>query len=265
MDYRGKHVVVTGCASGIGRATAALLLERGADVHGLDLRPCDLALGRFTPLDLADPASITAGIAAVGGDVHALFNCAGVPPTLPPSDVFRINFAGTRMLADGIASRMSAGAAIVNVSSNGGADWAAHLSDLQELVAAPSFADAMAWFEARPEAAKRAYSMSKEAVIVWTLASSARLITQGIRVNCTTPGAVQTPMLDEIERTTPAALIDRVAQPFGRRSSPEEQAWPLLFLNSDVAAYLNGVILPVDGGFIAAQSLAADRQPVGRK
>lgn len=264
-DYKNRHVVVTGCASGIGRATAALLVDMGAKVHGLDVKSCDLALDRFTMLDLADPESIENAVAEVGNGVQALFNCAGVPPTLPPLDVFKVNFAGTRMLAEGVASGMGRGSAIVNVSSNGGAGWASHLADLQQLVAAPSFTDALAWLQERPEAAQRAYSTSKEAMIVWTLVRSGSLIARGIRVNCTTPGAVQTPMLEEIERTTPAELIDTVAQPFGRRSSPEEQAWPLLFLNSDAAAYLNGVVLPVDGGFIAAQSLNPAPQTIGRK
>ena len=62
-------------------------------------------------------------------------------------------------------------------------------------------------------------------------------------------------MLEEIERVTPAAVIDTVAQPIGRRSSADEQATSLLFLNSPVAGYINGAALPVDGGFMAGLSL----------
>ena len=100
-----------------------------------------------------------------------------------------------------------------------------------------------------------AYPWSKEAVIAWTLHASAELIGRGIRVNCTAPGAVRTPMLDEIERTTPSAVIDAIARPFGRRSTSEEQAGPLAFLGSDAAAYVNGAVLPVDGGWLATRSL----------
>ena len=59
-------------------------------------------------------------------------------------------------------------------------------------------------------------------------------------------------MLVEIEKVTPTAVIDQVAQPIGRRSFPDEQAEVLLFLNSPQAGYINGVALPVDGGFMAS-------------
>ena len=90
-------------------------------------------------------------------------------------------------------------------------------------------------------------------MIVWTLFTSSRLIKRGIRVNCTAPGAVQTPMLEEIEKVTPTAVIDGITQPIGRRSKPEDQAYPLLLLNSDAAAYINGVVLVADGGFMGAR------------
>jgi NAD(P)-dependent dehydrogenase (short-subunit alcohol dehydrogenase family) len=73
-------------------------------------------------------------------------------------------------------------------------------------------------------------------------------------MNCTLPGAVQTPMLVEIEKASPKALIDQVAEPIGRRSSADEQAAALLFLNSPRASYINGVVLPVDGGFMATMA-----------
>ena len=63
-------------------------------------------------------------------------------------------------------------------------------------------------------------------------------------------------MLDAIEAVSPAAALAAVEQPIGRRSTPEEQVGPLLFLNGDSASYVNGVDLPVDGGFWAAQSVS---------
>ena len=69
------------------------------------------------------------------------------------------------------------------------------------------------------------------------------------------PGAVQTPMLEEIEKTTPSAAIDVIAQPIGRRSSADEQAAALLFLGSPQASYINGAALPVDGGFMSAMAV----------
>jgi NAD(P)-dependent dehydrogenase (short-subunit alcohol dehydrogenase family) len=87
---------------------------------------------------------------------------------------------------------------------------------------------------------------------------SATTIARGVRLNCTSPGSVQTPMLEEIEKVVPSDRIDVVSQPIGRRSAPEEQAWVLLMLNSPRASYINGVDLPVDGGFIASRIAAGN-------
>jgi NAD(P)-dependent dehydrogenase (short-subunit alcohol dehydrogenase family) len=160
---------------------------------------------------------------------------------------------------------MPDGGAIVNVASNGGAGWRTHLPRLLEFVATESFDEAVKWFEDNGAGVTAAYSFSKEAIIVWTLALSADLIRRGIRVNCTSPGAVQTPMLEEIERSTPSALIDAVAQPIGRRSQAGEQAGPLIFLNSDAASYINGAVIPVDGGYSAVQAIQITAPASGRR
>lgn len=259
LDYANKKTVVVGCASGIGRATAHLLLESGAEVHGLDYQPCDLPLHQFTSIDLRQQSSIDAAARQITGQIDALFNCAGIAPGRPALEVMKVNFIGLHYLTGLLLAQMPRGAAIANVSSNGGAGWRSHLAELRTLAAATSFDEAVRWFEQRPAPASPhpayAYALSKEAIIVWTMANAMQLIKQGVRINCTSPGAVQTPMLEEIEKTTPTALIDATAQPIGRRSTPEEQAWPLLFLNSSAASYLNGAALPVDGGFAASLAL----------
>lgn len=255
--YLGKRVVVTGCSSGIGQATARLLVEAGADVHGLDIKPAELDLASFRYLDLRDLRSIESAALSISGPIDALFNCAGIPPGPSPIDVMKVNFVGTRYLTELLVPKMAPGSAVANVASNGGAGWPQRLALLKELTATESFEAAAAWYEQNAPALPSAYSVSKEAVIVWTMRASGDWIKRGIRVNCTSPGAVQTPMLDEIQKVTPAALIDVVAQPIGRRSSAEEQAWPLLFLNCPLASYINGATLPVDGGFIASGIVAA--------
>lgn len=250
-SYARKRVVVVGCHSGIGHATARMLRDCGAQVHGLDWKPCDLPLDRFTHVDLRDTTSIDHAISAVESPVDALFNCAGIPPGALPLDVMQVNYIGTRELTDGLIPKMQAGSAIVNVASTGGMGWPHHLGDLRALVDLDSFDAAVQWCAARPELVTEGYRFSKEAVIAWTMMHSTVLISRGIRMNCTLPGAVQTPMLVEIEKVTPTAVIDQVAQPIGRRSSADEQAAALLFLGSDVASYVNGAVLPVDGGFMA--------------
>lgn len=254
--YAGRRVVVTGCASGIGAAVARALVGTGAEVSGLDRREPDFDVGTYVPVDLGDPRSIDAAVAGLGDRVDALFSCAGLSPTLPGLDVLRVNFLGTRHLTRRIVERMGQGGAIVSTSSNGGLRWRDRLPELIELLEAESFEAGLAWIEPRIAGIANAYSFGKEALTVWTMRESARLIGRGIRINCTSPGAVETPMLADIARHVPAQAIDAVTAPIGRRSPPEEQAWPLLFLNSDAASYINGVDLPVDGGFAATVALA---------
>lgn len=255
LGYSGRRVVVTGCASGIGRVTACLLGQLGAEVHGLDRHDAGEGLAAFTSVDLSDPASIDRAVETMDVAVDALFNCAGLAPTQQPLAVLKVNFLGTRHLTERLVSRMSEGAAIVNVSSNGGLRWRAHCSELTGLLDTADFAAGLHWLEGRLDGIANAYSFAKEAITVWTLRESARLIERGIRINCTSPGAVQTPMLDEIETVIPADRIDLTARPIGRRSAPAEQAWPLVMLGSAAASYINGVDLPVDGGFAAALAL----------
>jgi NAD(P)-dependent dehydrogenase (short-subunit alcohol dehydrogenase family) len=109
----------------------------------------------------------------------------------------------------------------------------------------------MKWCEANIETVREGYSLSKELVIVWTMLMSQSLIKKGIRINCTLPGPTQTPMMSHFESATKASVLEAAAQPINRRSTPDEQAGPLVFLNSDAASYVNGVCFYVDGGFMA--------------
>lgn len=252
--YCGKRVVVTGCSSGIGQATALLLQEAGAVVHGFDWREPERHLSRFSLVDMRDRSAIGEAALSLTDPVDALFNCAGLAPMHPWADVMKVNFIGTRLLSELILSKMPAGGAIVTVGSNGGAGWRERVPELRDFIAAGSFEDAVHWCSGNDAPQTNAYAFSKEAIVVWTLAWSAQTIARGIRLNCTSPGAVETPMLAAIEDVTPPGLIDAVAEPIGRRSSPLEQAHVLLMLNSAQASYVNGVDLPVDGGFIAART-----------
>lgn len=154
-DYRGKQVVVTGCASGIGHAAARLLIEAGAEVHGIDWREPDLVLSDYSQVDLRDRSAIDRAASTISRPVDALFNCAGLPPMSPWADVVKVNFIGMRHLSQVIAIAMPQGSAIVTVGSNGGAGWRAHLGDLREFVATASFDDAVRWCEVheRPQQA----------------------------------------------------------------------------------------------------------------
>lgn len=252
-DYEGRRVVVTGCSSGIGQATAQALVELGAVVHGLAREEVGAPAGltSYRPFDLGSPESIESAAASIGA-VDALFNCAGAPPMAPTLDVLRVNFLGTRLLTDLIVDQMAPGGAVVSTSSDGGSAWRTRLPLLLDFLAVDTFEGGLAWYEEHQDEAGHAYSFGKQALIVWTLLESRTLIQRGIRINTTSPGAVQTPMLEAIEQAFPRDLVAATEQPIGRRSTPKEQAGPLLFLNSAMASYVNGADLPVDGGYRAS-------------
>lgn len=258
LGYAGKRVIVSGCFSGMGEATARVLLDLGAEVHGLDFKDSTLPLASFNKIDLRDPATIEAGVAAIGGTtetkIDALFNCAGLPGggAFPPLDTFKVNFAGTRHLTDCVLPLMGEGGAIVSIASTGGLGWSRRVPVHMGLMQTAGFDGAMAWAEANMDQVAEGYAFSKEAVIVWTQFSCARLIKRGIRINCSLPSPTQTPMMETFQATSGKAVIDAAAEPLGRYSTAGEQANGVILLNSALAGIVTGVVLPVDGGFMGS-------------
>ncbi|MDR7154201.1 NAD(P)-dependent dehydrogenase (short-subunit alcohol dehydrogenase family) [Sphingobium xenophagum] len=250
LGYKGKCVIVTGCFSGMGEATAKLLLSLGAEVHGLDYKDSALPLASFHNVDLRDPASIDAAVAGIGGKVDALFNCAGLPQSFPAMDVMKVNFIGLRHLTEQVLPLMGSGGAIVSIASTGGMGWSRRIPTNMEFVTTKGFDAAIAWCEANMDTVKEGYSFSKENVIVWTQFMGAHLIKKGIRINCTLPSPTQTPMMAAFEATSGKDVVAAAAEPMGRYSTPEEQAAGLVLINSDLASIVNGVVFPVDGGFM---------------
>ncbi|QIG80825.1 coniferyl-alcohol dehydrogenase [Stakelama tenebrarum] len=250
LGYKGKRVIVTGCFSGMGEATAKMLLDLGAEVHGLDFKDSSLPLASFNNVDLRDPASIEAGVKAIGGKVDALFNCAGLPQSFPPMDVMKVNFIGLRHLTQQVLPMLNQGGAIANIASTGGMGWSRRIPTNMEFVTTQGWDAAIAWCEANMDTIAEGYSFSKENVIVWTQFMGAQLIKKGYRINCTLPSPTQTPMMAKFHEASGKDVVDAAAEPMGRYSTPEEQAGGLVLLNSKLASIINGVVLPVDGGFM---------------
>ena len=197
LSYAGKRVIVSGCFSGMGEATARTLVSIGAEVHGIDYKQTALKLASFTNVDLRDPASIDAAVAKIGGQVDALFNCAGLPQTFPPLEVMKVNFLGTRYLTEKVLPLMKPGSAIASIASTAGFGWSRHVPQIMELIGAASFEAGLKWCEGQPDLVNEGYSFSKEAIIVWTMFKCASLIKQGVRINCTLPGPTETPMMKD--------------------------------------------------------------------
>jgi NAD(P)-dependent dehydrogenase (short-subunit alcohol dehydrogenase family) len=248
LQLRGKRAVVTGAASGIGAATAALLERLGADVVGVDRHPA--ATASFVPVDLCDPASIRRAAEELGDGVDVLIHCAGLPQTAPGLDVLLAGFVGPRLLTELLLPGMAAGSAVVCVASTAAYRWVEHLPALTELVGTAGFEEARAWCAAHLGTDGQNYALAKGAMITYAARRAVELASSGVRVNCVAPGPTDTPMTAQFRRDVPGHL-ERISLPMGRMGEPEEQAWVFAFLASPRASFVTGSTVFVDGGFVA--------------
>jgi NAD(P)-dependent dehydrogenase (short-subunit alcohol dehydrogenase family) len=245
FGYAGRSVVVAGGGgSGMGAATVEVLLRLGADVTVLDRRepPGGAA---FHQTDLSDAGAIDAAVERLPARVDALFNCQGVSGTavgMTPSDVMAVNFLGVRHLTEALLPRIPDGGAVASISSAGGLGWARRADEFVALLLTPDMDEGLAWCKG-PGAAvvgdafPHAYVASKQALIMWTMQCAGRAIERGVRVNVTSPGSTTTAMAGDF----PSEGVELMNYPSGRSSEPAEQAWPLVFLNSLLASYVNEI------------------------
>lgn len=270
FSYAGQRVLVTGAASGMGEAVARLAGRLGAEVHGLDLRKPAVPVAAWYEVDLRDAGAIADAARSLisGGRIDRLFSCAGAPQTLPGLDVMAANYLGLRLLTELVLPAIPPGGAIVSVSSGAGLGWHQNLTMASELVAVPDFEAGRAWCArnmARIEPISP-YAFSKQCVIVWTLASAVPYAQAGrVRINCTAPGPTQTGMIPAILEAMGPRHFDRHPKPLtGALATPDEQAWPLLALNSDLCSIVTGAVLAVDQGLSASSVSQAVAQASAR-
>jgi NAD(P)-dependent dehydrogenase (short-subunit alcohol dehydrogenase family) len=244
IDFDGRAVLITGAATGIGRATAlAFAAARAAVIIG-DVDPRAQATASdivaaggkavFQKTDVSNSDQVQALVArAVSefGGLDAAFNNAGLlPPTAPLAEqsevdwnrILSVDATGVFLcLKHELAHMVKTGrGAIVNTASVAG------------LRADPGMAP---------------YVAAKHAVVGLTKAAAMDYVTQGIRVNAIAPGLVRTPMTERW--LNDPTMRDRVLadSPIGRAAEPEDIAALVLFLASDLASIITGAVYPIDG------------------
>ena len=257
QELEGKVAIITGGASGIGRATVQLFVEHGAKVVIADLdalRGAELAkaLGAnalFKRTDVADADQVQAlvdfAVARFGG-LHVMFNNAGISGAMHGrflddalkdfQRVMGVNLLGVMLGSQRAARHMArqGGGSIINTSS-----IAADLAGFGVMT----------------------YRASKAAVVQFSKSIAIDLAEYGIRVNCIAPGHIPTEMTayaapgmtqDAVERVGKAVGAVLMAnQPLKRRGSPQDVAEAALYLAGDRSAQVTGMVLPVDGGITA--------------
>jgi len=226
---RGKTAIVTGAASGIGRATAEQLTESGALVIGLDLAT-PRADFEIVGCDVSSEASVTASVAAAMkrlGHLDILVNSAGIQLDADLADLkialldrlYAVNLRGPVLLMRACLPHFRDGARVVNLAS-----------ELARLGRAGS----------------SAYSATKGAVLSLTR-SWAREFAPRILVNAVAPGPTDTPLL-HFETLSPALQALELSNPLGRLGRPEEIAAAIVFLSGPGASFITGQCIGVDGG-----------------
>jgi len=241
--FENKNVVVTGAASGIGRATAVRLAGEGARVFGLGRDGAGLAetarqvgdADRFVPFpaDLTDERSLVAAVEsalATPGSIDVPANVAGTTDTTPAdavtieqlSHVFMVNTFGPMLLCREVIPHLPDGSGvIVNVCST-------------------------AATQAHP--GMSGYAGSKAALLSYSLSLAVELAARRIRVVPISPGGVRTPMMNGVVGRLDADWYPRLSTLWRQPGEPEDLAAAIAFAASADGAYLNGSELRVDGG-----------------
>ncbi len=245
---KGKTIVVTGAASGIGAQTAELLAERGAEVISVDIHQPPRPVGRVVSADLSDKASIDRLVETLPAGLHGLANIAGLPPTRPPQAVVAVNLVGLKYLTTRLVPKLADGASIVNLASLAGLGWADPAAKAAiDASAELDFDDVAAFCAKYGIEGARSYFFSKEALIVWTMRNRWTWRARGIRMNAVSPGPVQTPILKDFLETL-GARAEEDMRTMDRPGRPQDIAPVVAFLLSDDSAWIRGTNVPVDGG-----------------
>ncbi|WP_327366432.1 SDR family NAD(P)-dependent oxidoreductase [Streptomyces sp. NBC_01217] len=243
-DFEGMNALVTGGASGIGAAVAAILLTRGARVAVLDRETAGAPDGTLAlKADVTDDDAVREAVdraAAELGGLHTIVSNAGIGSIGTVED--NADDEWTRVLDINVLGMVRTARHALPHLRRAAADRPGAVSITQTCSIAAT--------AGLPQRAL--YSASKGAVLALTLAMAADHVREGIRVNCVNPGTADTPWIGRLLSRADDPAAERAAldarQPLGRLVSADEVAAAIVYLASPAAASVTGTALAVDGG-----------------
>lgn len=253
LDYKNKICVVTGAASGIGKATVDLLNQLEAKVYALDVNELPAMPNvTFYKTDLNSKESIDEVFNKLPEHIDCFFGVAGLSGAKTNYyTTFTVNYIANKYITEEyLKKRMSSGGAIAYVTSVAGLYWEKYAKEYQLFTAAKTWEEMrnVLEYQAKPDSiGMMAYPLSKRAMNHYMAEAAIELGEKGIRVNALLPGSTDTGMKTEFE--VEAGGKDALIAQTGiakRLATPEEMAKPLLFLNSPMASFVSGIPLIVD-------------------
>lgn len=272
FGYKKKTCVVTGAASGIGLATANMLVDLGADVYALDRNEIEIqGIKKFIKVDLADKKSIDEAFKNIPSEIDSFFGVAGLSGARTNYyTTFTVNFIANKYITEEyLVKRMKKGSSISYVTSTGGNYWEKYRKEYMKFINASTWDDMISVLhkQAKPDTlGVMAYALSKRAMNYYTNKMAIELGKKGIRVNAVLPGSTDTGMKKEfeVEAGGEEALLAHTGA-VKRLATPEEMAEPLVFLNSEMARFASGVTLIVDYACTSMAVLGIVKDQMDRK
>lgn len=242
------RVLITGGSNGIGKECCNLLSKKAVEITIIDVIKPEMEMVNWIKADFTDLHSLDELKHKLKGTFDVLINSAGLPPKESKQlDILMVNFIAFRKALEIIIPKLNPGSSIVNLASKAGANWKENITQIKRFLKITEVQDLASFCKKEKLDHVRAYDLSKEAVIVWTMASCEELKRRKIRINSVSPAAIDTRILNDFISAfgdRASKMINRI----GRPGTPQEVAEVILFLVSKKSEWVTGIDLPVDGG-----------------
>lgn len=252
FGYKDKVCVVTGASSGMGKATVEMLVDLGAKVYAIDLNPCSVeGITKFIECNLAKKEEIDNTFEKLPEHIDSFFGVAGLSGSKTDyRTTFDCNYTANMYITlNYLKERMKKGGSIVYCTSTAGLEWKKFKKEQNKVVHAKT------WEEVEERTRKIAnsapstfaYMYSKRCLSQFACEQAVEFAKLGIRINNVLPASTDTGMKQEFQDMigSEEALIAQTGLA-GRLAKSEEMAYPMVFLNSDMASFISGLDMVVD-------------------